>query len=372
MPFKFNVARRHNIPKARYLLRNWSEYDRGLVRCGDIRVWLSQEAIAGWRAQGRTTPGGQRRFSNLAVETTLILGAVYRLPLRQSEGFVRSLIELMRLDLIVPDHTTLSRRRRTVQVDEYRWPRKGPVDIVIDSTGLKFFGAGEWARAKHGETRRSWRKLHISVNPHDNEIIAHELTDDDTSDAAMIGGLVANSGGNIRTVIADGAYDGEPNYRAIRAARPARSPPKIVIPPSKPSIPDKGQPHGGSERERHAAEIARHGRMAWQRRHRYGKRSLVETAISRIKSINDGRLTSRTFGAQQNEVALHTKIANRNMQVARPVSERVRYQATKSEFLRVASVHQCGRACRPSSTVRNTHAPCCAAAGRTAGSAIER
>jgi hypothetical protein len=192
MPFKFSEPRRHHTSRARYRVRNWREYDRGLVRRGDTRIWLSQEAIAGWRAEGRTRPGGQRRFSNLAVGTPLILDAVYQLPRRRSEGFVRSLIELMKLDLITPDHTTLSRRRRTVQVDEYRWPRKGPVDLVIDSTGLKFFGAGEWSRKKHGETRRSWRKPHISVNPDDNEIFAFELTDDDTSDAAMIGDLVAN------------------------------------------------------------------------------------------------------------------------------------------------------------------------------------
>jgi hypothetical protein len=140
----------------------------------------------------------------------------------------------------------------------------------------------------------------------------------------MIGELVANSGGNIGCVIADGACDGEPTYKAIRAARPARSPPDIVIPPGKPSISDKGEPHGGSERERHAAEIARHGRMAWQKRHGYGKRSLVETAISRVKRINGGCLTSRTFGSQQNEIANHIAIANRNMRIARPISERVR------------------------------------------------
>jgi hypothetical protein len=102
----------------------------------------------------------------------------------------------------------------------------------------------------------------------------------------MIGGLVVNSGGNIRTVFADSAYDGAPVYQAIRDARPRRSPPKIVIPPGKPSVPAKGEPHGGTERERHAAEIAAHGRMAWQRRHRYGKRSLVETAISRYPSAS--------------------------------------------------------------------------------------
>lgn len=139
----------------------------------------------------------------------------------------------------------------------------------------------------------------------------------------MIGELVANSSGRIRTVIADGAHDGAPVYQAIRAARPSRSPPKIVIPPGKSSIPDKGEPHGGTERERHAAEIASRGRMAWQQRHGYGKRSLVETAICRVKKINGGRLTARTFGAQQNEVAIHIKIANQNMMIARPVSERI-------------------------------------------------
>ena len=324
IPFKFHEAHRHRIPKALYRVRNWAEYDHGLVQRGDIRVWLSEDAIVGWRATCRTTPGGQRRFSNLAIEATLTLGAMMRLPLRQTEGFVHSLLQIMALDLAVPDHTTLARRRRTVDVRETRWKHKGPIDIVIDSTGLKFFGAGEWARAKHGETRRSWRKLHLSIDPASHEVVAHELTDDDTADSVMAGKLVANSGGNIGRVIADGAYDGAPTYEAIREARPVRSPPKIVIPPGKSSIPTKGEPHGGTERERHAAEIAARGRMAWQRRHGYGRRSLVETAISRIKRINGGRLTSRTFGAQQNEVAIHVKIANRNMMLARPQSERVR------------------------------------------------
>lgn len=323
MPFKFHEPHRHRVPKARYRVRNWAQYDRGLVARGDIRLWLSAEAIAHWKAACRKTPGGQRTFSNLAIETALTLGSMYGLPLRQCEGFVRSLIELMHLDLTAPDHTTLARRRRHVTVSDFRWPRTRPVDIVIDSAGLKFYGAGEWARAKHGESRRSWRKLHISVNPVDHEIIAFELTDDDTSDASMAGALVSASGGDIRPVIADGADDGEPTYDAIRAARPSKLPPRIVIPPQARSIPDKGSLHGGSQRERHAAEIARHGRMAWQRRNGYGRRSLGETAISRVKRIDDGRLTSRTFGSQQNEIAIHIAIANKHMLIARPQSVRV-------------------------------------------------
>ena len=116
MPFKFHASRRHHIPRAKYRVMNWPDYDRGLVRRGDIRFWIDESALEQWDAAKRRTPGGQRRFSELAISTTLMLGVVFRLPLRQTEGFVRSLVDLMGCDLPVPDHTTLSRRRRTVDV----------------------------------------------------------------------------------------------------------------------------------------------------------------------------------------------------------------------------------------------------------------
>ena len=171
--------------------------------------------------------------------------------------------------LPVPDHTPLSRRRRTV-------------DVVLDSTGLKFFGAGE-SRAKHGETRRSWRKLHILVDPAGSEIRAHELTGDDTADATMSGPLAAGSGGKIRRVLAGGAYDGEPVKKATREARPPNSPYEIIVPPRAASIPPPDTPHGGSEQELHAAEIASRGRMNWRKRHDCGLRALGETAMARVR-----------------------------------------------------------------------------------------
>jgi len=201
MPYKLNEPRRDKIPKAQYRVTNWAEYENGLVQRGDVRFWIEQCVLGGWAAPSRSTPGGQRRFSNLAIEATLTLGAVYRLPLRQTEGFVRSLLALMSMDLPTPDHTTLSRRRRTVAVNMHTSAHSRPTDIVLDSTGLKFYGGGEWARAKHGETRRSWRKLHISVDPASSEIVAHELTDDDTSDAAMAGPLVSGSGASSPMVL---------------------------------------------------------------------------------------------------------------------------------------------------------------------------
>ena len=158
--------------------------------------------------------------------------------------------------------------------------RTRSTDIVLDSTGLKFFGAGEWARAKHGETRCSWRKLHISVDPASSEIRTHELTGDDTADATMAGPLVAGSGGMIRRVFADGPYDGEPVTKAIREARPPNSPPEIIIPPRATSIPPPDTPHGGSEREHHAAEIAAQRRQA----HRFQSVAMIVSASSSFPS----------------------------------------------------------------------------------------
>ena len=157
MPFKFHEPHRHRVPKARYRVRNWAEYDRGLVQRGDVRVWISAEALACWKAACRSTPGGQRRFSNLAVETVLVLGALYKLPLRQTEGFVRSLIALMRLELTVPDHTTLARRRRTMQTTDFRTDRP-------DQTGLFEDVQSSSDPTSHwGESRSLWLLLRFVI-----------------------------------------------------------------------------------------------------------------------------------------------------------------------------------------------------------------
>jgi hypothetical protein len=323
MPFKFHEPRRHRIPRARYRVTNWPEYDRGLVGRGDLRLWIAEEALAAWAAPRRRARGGQARFSDLAIEAVLMPGSLFRLPLRQAEGFVRSLMALMGLTLPVPDHTTLARRRRTVPIEMNAPGRKAPVDLVLDSTGLTFHGPGEWGRLKHGEKRRAWRKLHVAVDAGTGEILAFDLTDSDTADAAMAGPLVEHAGGRIRSVTADGAYDGAPVYAAIRAARPQRSPPKVVIPPAARSVLTPGTPHGGSERERHAAKIGAHGRMAWQKASGYGRRALVETTISRLKRRGGDRLTARTFGAQCQEMAFRIAAANKAIGHAKPITIRV-------------------------------------------------
>src|SRR3954447_2445424 len=159
MPFKANADRRHRIPKQRRRITNWAEYDAALRQRGSLTVWCTEAAIAAWHAEPRTTPGGQLHYSSLAIATGLTLKAVFRLALRQTEGLIGSIIGLLGLDLRVPDHTTLSRRAESLEVPRPRADSDAePVHLLVDSTGLKLCGPGEWLIEKHGtQGRRSWR-----------------------------------------------------------------------------------------------------------------------------------------------------------------------------------------------------------------------
>ncbi|MGK0304128.1 MAG: hypothetical protein ACI89X_005036, partial [Planctomycetota bacterium] len=158
-------SRVHPKYKAKYRVGNWSDYDRSLVERGNLSIWLSPNAIAQWNAKPSGRRGGQRKYSDLANETALTLRLLLQLPLRHTEGFLRSLFDLMGLVLDVPDHTTLSRRAKKLKVS-LRVPKKlGRIDLVIDSSGLAIFGEGEWAAAKHGgKGVRGWKKLHLGVD----------------------------------------------------------------------------------------------------------------------------------------------------------------------------------------------------------------
>src|SRR5690242_4017283 len=184
MPFKANADRRHRIPKQRRRITNWAEYDAALRQRGSLTVWFTEAAIAAWHAEPRTTPGGQPHYSSLAITTALTLKAVFRLALRQTEGLIGSIIGLLGLDLPVPDHTTLSRRAETLELPRPR-PGSEPVHLLVDSTGLRLCGPGEWLVEKHGSrTRRSWRKLHIGVDADTGQILAAELTGSEIDDGS--------------------------------------------------------------------------------------------------------------------------------------------------------------------------------------------
>jgi hypothetical protein len=322
MPFKHNAARRHRIPKARYWVRNWPAYEAGLQRRGDLTLWLDEAAVAGWQAPRRTTPGGQAWYSDAAIELVLMLRLVFHLALRQAEGFVASVLRLLGQELRVPDHTTLSRRSRSFAGRRPRAVPHGPLHLVIDSTGLKLFGQGEWDEEKHGRARRSWRKLHIAVDVDTGELVACVLTDNAVDDAGQVPALLGQIEGEIASVTADGAYDGDPVYQAITSRQPDPLP-DVVIPPRASAVPGTGEADAQSQRDRHIRLIAEKGRMAWQKATGYGRRSLAETAVGRYKAIIGPKLRARILPAQQGEVVVAAEVLNRMIRVAKPICIRV-------------------------------------------------
>ena len=192
MPFKANADRRHRIPRQRFKVTNWRDYDASLCQRGSLTVWFTDEAVAFWKAEPRTTRGGQPTYSGMAILTALTLRAVFRLALRQTEGLIGSVMGLLGLHLAVPDHSKLSRRAATVEVPRPRAsPGAGPLHLLVNSTGLKLCGAGEWLHEKHGaKVRRSWRKLHLGVDAGTGRIAVSLLTARDADDVSQVGPLL--------------------------------------------------------------------------------------------------------------------------------------------------------------------------------------
>src|SRR4051794_16001865 len=154
MPHKYNADRRHHIARPKRRVTNWAEYNESLRQRGSLTVWFTDEAIAAWKAAPRTTPGGQPHYSDLAITTALTLRAVLRLPLRQTEGLIGSVLQLLSLDLPVPDFSTLSRRAQSLELPAQPGATGGPIHLLVDSSGLKLSGPGEWLAEKHGASKR--------------------------------------------------------------------------------------------------------------------------------------------------------------------------------------------------------------------------
>ena len=312
MPHKFNALRRHKFEKKRYRITNWPSYNESLRQRGDVTVWLSPEVEAAWRAERRKTRGGQPVYSDLAIRVCLTLGMFYKQPLRQTEGFVRSLAKLMGVDIRVPDYSTFSRRGTglTLQM-ESQAEANGPIHLVVDSTGLKIFGEGEWLENKH-KTKpklKSWRKLHLGLDLVSGDIVCSELTKDDVSDPTALPDLLDQIDGDVTRFIADGAYDGDRTSDLLTDRFGVGV--EIIIPPPKTAVlsPDaNGDP---TLRDQRIAAIATGGRMAWQVISGYNQHSRGETQMGRWKMVIGPKLKARSFPNQKSEAKIGTYILNK-------------------------------------------------------------
>lgn len=214
MPHKHNDDRRHHIPKMKFKVENWAEYEAGLRQRGSLTLWIDAEALDHWQTRG---PGGQARYRDVAIQTSLMLGAAFKMRLRQTEGLIGSVITLMGLTISAPDHTTVSRRAVTLPAIPSAQMPDGPLHVLIDSTGLQVYGAGQWLEAKHGaKSRRKWRKLHLAVDTGSGMIVAQTLTDQDGDDPSQVAPLLDQIDGEITQVMADGPMTASPLIRQSR------------------------------------------------------------------------------------------------------------------------------------------------------------
>src|SRR3982751_1432306 len=322
VPFKLNQDRRHHIPRQKRKLTNWREYDAGLRQRGSLTVWFTDEAVQAWTAEPRTTRGGQPAYSPLAILTALTLRAVFRLPFRQTEGLIDSVIGLLGLDLPVPDHTTLCRRAETLEVPRPRSSHNAePVHLLVDSTGLKLCGPGEWLVEKHGtKARRSWRKLHLGRDADTGQIVAATLTTHGGDDGSQVGPLLDQVDGPIASFIGDGAYDQDGVYASVAERHPEAA---VVVPPRATAVPSATAETAPTQRDRHLELIAEKGRMAWQKASGYTKRARAEAAIGRFKRVIGDGLRSHTDQRQATEMDVAVQVLNRMLELGRPESVRI-------------------------------------------------
>jgi hypothetical protein len=303
----------------RYRVTNWSDYNRALIQRGDLTLWLSDEVIDSWQAAPPSgKPGRPRTYSDLAVQCMLVLRLFYRLPLRAAQGLMASLLLLLDCPLRVPDYTTLCRRQRflagKVQVDQAEEPRH----ILIDSTGLKVFGEGEWKVRQHGKQKRpTWRKLHLAIDAQTQEIVAAALTTNSLHDCQVLPKLLLEVEGEIARVTTDGAYDTwECRYEISTRRADAVIPPRSTARVTECDIPEAAQ------RDRAVEEIRDEGLKHWKESSGYHRRSLVETAMFRVKSTFGDKMKAREIQNQIAEAVLKSNVLNQFIRLGMPETEK--------------------------------------------------
>lgn len=299
--------------KVQYRVTNWPEYDRALVRRGSLTIWFDEAFLQDrWRPVPTGKRGAPFQYSDTAIPALLTLKAVFDLPYRRVEGLAGSIVQLMGVRLSIPDPTLMSRRAKTLTVQIPRQSRRGPIGVVVDSTGLKVYGAGEWKVRQHGAGKRpTWRKVHLAVDADIQDVLAVEVTTEQWTDSEVFAGLLEQIADPIGHVRADGAYDTHGVYAAAgeRGAQ-VTIPPRVNAVPWVPEHP----------RTQALAAIAAQGVAAWKTAVGYHRRSLAENAMYRFKQLFGDHWASRQFETQVTEVQVRVAALNVMTYLGMPVS----------------------------------------------------
>lgn len=307
--------------KAKYKVKNWSQYNQSLINRGSLTIWITPEVIEAWKDQRPAQRGAQFEYSDLAIEALLALKFLLGLPYRATQGFAQSLFNLLEVSLPVPNYTTLSRRAKNLTIDLPQQSAEAK-HIILDSTGLKVYGEGEWKVRKHGfSKRRTWRKIHLSINPETQDIVVAELTPNSVTDSQAGETMLGQLPQPPQQVTGDGGYDTRSFYETCQALLVD----DIIVPPQSNA---KIWQHGNCKQPPHPRDenlraIRKHGRKKWKRTVGYHQRSLVETTMFRFKRMFGSYLQSHEFETQQVEARLKCAILNRLSALGLPDSYKV-------------------------------------------------
>ena len=285
--------------------RNWKDYNRSLINRGSLTLWIDEEIQSEWMSKGKL---GRPKFRDHVIKIGLMLRAVYRLSYRSLQGFFSSILKLMKLTHRVPHYSLFSKRAGEIELPKLS--HRKPLDLVIDSSGLKIYGEGEWKVKVHGAShRRKWIKAHIALDPSSQEVMAIEVTENSIHDAKVLPHLVESSPKSVKRVLADGAYSGR-SCRSFLYEKGIEA----LIPPALNSRLGSGIEY---EAKNDALRIIKGlggddiAKSLWKRFTGYYKRSLVETAFSRLKRLFGDRLQNRKMFNQEVEAYVRCLALNR-------------------------------------------------------------
>jgi hypothetical protein len=334
MRYKLRSTKNGALPMTKkvYRVRNWPDYNEALVKRGSITFWFSEEMLNNWYVkEPLKTRGRPKKYSDVAITCGLTLKAVFKLTFRAVEGFIKSLMDRLDIKADVPDYSLLCKRQKTLQINfsKKSLKRGEGIHILVDSTGLKIFGEGEWKVRQHGYVkRRVWRKLHLAINANNQEIEAFELTELGIQDGEAFPQLLNKIDKKIDEVTGDGAFD---QYKIYKLSEEKGF--KLIAPPRR-DAKLTTECTGFSTRQKHTSEmlqalkkrdcyierIRKIGRTEWKKEIGYHERSLVETAMFRIKTLLGTRLSSRKFENQKVEIAVWCGIVNQITKLGMPLS----------------------------------------------------
>ena len=316
LPFKLNQDRRHHIQEQKRKVMNWREYDKSLRRRGSLTVWFADEAVQVWKAQQRTSRGRQPDYSPLAILTALTLrGVPLAVPPDRGPDRLRHRPARARPRRPRP-HGPVPPGRDAGGAGGDAGGGAGPMHLLVDSTGLQLYGAGEWLAEKHGTKRRwSWRELHLGVDARTGRIVAAALTDREVDDASQVAPLLDQVEDSVASLTGDGAYNQESVYADVAERHPDAD---VIVPPRSTAVPSDTAETAPTQRDRRLQLIAEKGRMGWQKASGYNARARAEAIMGRFKRVIGDALRSRTDRRRTTEVNVGVQALNRMLEPGRP------------------------------------------------------